>query len=792
MDVKLIYFLYRALQLAGSPFIVLYFLLRVFRNRRYLGHFGQRLGFLPHHCKQTASGSIWLHAVSVGEVLSSMELLRRLRAAFPSAPLFVSTTTLAGRALADEKLRTLADGIFYSPFDFCFAVRRVLRTIRPAVVIVAETEIWPNLYREAKRSGSGLLIVNARISDRALPRYLRFRWFFRRVLHWPDKILVQTDVSLRRYLELGAPPQRLGLGGNLKYDFEPRETQVPVAIRQFLEGVRPEQVLIAASTMPPADAEDPDEDGVVIQAFRELARTYSRLLLILVPRRPERFDVVARKLAETGVPFVRRSELGAGKRPIELPGILLLDSIGELSGLFALADVVFMGGTLPKRGGHNILEPAFFARPVVMGPHMENFPEIAAEFLASNACVEVPSAAALGAAVATLLGEAELRAKIGARARELAEAKRGATKKAVSEVEYLYWRFIPRFRPPFPVHQFCWLLSRLWWLGSSLKRWIDTARREWLRTPVISVGGVSMGGAGKTPFVLWLAGRLKQAGHEPAILTRGYRRRAPEKRTVLEAGASAPVARTGDEAQIFLRSGVGPVGICGNRAVTGRLIEERFRPGVFILDDGFQHWRLGRTLDIVVVDGLAPLGGVELCPLGRLREPLDALGRADAFVIARTERDRTYEGIRSELRSRNPRAPIFLSRVVPEFWTEYATDVRWEAAALPFSSVAAFCGLANPGSFWRTLDSLGYRPVSRWVFGDHHHYKPLELRRLAAQARAAGAEALLTTEKDLMNLCAHVDELIAPLKLCWLKIGLDVEREEELLSFIGKRVRTTR
>ena len=524
----------------------------------------------------------------------------------------------------------------------------------------------------------------------------------------------------------------------------------------------------------------------MIEAFRSLAQAHPRLLLILAPRRPERFDAAAAKLRASGIPFARRTKLGSGTPLFRLPGVLLLDSIGELGSLFALHSVVFMGGSLARRGGHNILEPAFFARPVVIGPHMENFPEIAAEFSAGAACMEIGGTEDLGPAVDRLLRDPERSSRLGEQARQLAEAKGGAADRATTVVLDLHSRALPRLRPPFPWHQFLWALSRLWRLGSAWKRRRDSARAAGLNTPVISVGGLSMGGSGKTPFVLWLAGKLKQAGCQPAILTRGYRRRAPERLTVAEAGASLPVARTGDEGQIFVRSGVAPVGIGADRAATGRAIEERFRPDVMILDDGFQHWRLRRDLDIVIVDGLDPLAGGEVFPLGRLREPPNALARADLFVISRTERGRSYQGIEAELRAHNPRAPVFQARVVPECWVDYESGETFSAGDLPVQRVAAFCGLANPASFRRTLAALGCRPVARWEPGDHHRYRPVELRRLAAEARSLGAEALLTTEKDVMNLCDHIGELIAPLRLFWLKIGLEVDGEGGLLQIVEK------
>ncbi|MEO8052189.1 MAG: glycosyltransferase N-terminal domain-containing protein, partial [Acidobacteriota bacterium] len=207
---------------------------------------------MPDSLQTTGSGAIWFHAVSVGEVLSLVELLRRLRAERPSVQLFVSTSTLAGRALAEQKLADLADGVFFAPMDYRSIVRRVLRQLRPSLVVVLETEIWPNLYREAKRSGASLLIVNGRISDCALPRYQRWSWFFRHALAQPDAILVQTEEDARRYAIAGAPPERVQIGGNLKYDFAPPASGIAPDIKAFLSQTGAKSVFIAASTMPPA------------------------------------------------------------------------------------------------------------------------------------------------------------------------------------------------------------------------------------------------------------------------------------------------------------------------------------------------------------------------------------------------------------------------------------------------------------------------------------------------------------------------------------------------------------
>lgn len=766
--------MYRLAEALGLPFLVVYFLLRGLRNPRYFRQFGQRLGFLPASYEQTGGGAIWLHAVSVGEVLSSMELLRRLRAEFPRTPLFVSVSTLAGKAAAQDKLGGLADGVFYAPLDYCWAVRRVLRKLRPRAVVIMETEIWPNLYREAKRAGCALVVVNGRISDRAAPRYRALRWFFRQVLAWPDAILAQTEVSGRRYLELGAPAGRVRVAGNLKYDFQPG--QAPEAVRDLLGRTGAKQVWIAASTMPPAWDGDPDEDEVAVEAFNALARTHPELLLLLAPRRPERFSTAAELLSRKRLPFLRRSELRAGAL-LPLPGVLLLDTIGELSTLFGLGDVVFMGGTLAHRGGHNILEPAFFQRAIVVGPHLENFPEIARKFAAGGGLCAIGDAGELREAVAKLLEDGELRARLGAKAGELAESERGATARAVAEIARQYAPAVPAFRPAQPLHALLWPLSRLWLIGGWWKRRRASARRVRLKTPVISVGGLTAGGTGKTPFVLWLAERLKAEGRQPAILTRGYRRRAAEKHTILAPGEQAPVSRSGDEAQSYLRAAVGPVGISADRAGAGRLIEERFQPDVFLLDDGFQHGQLERSLDIVLIDALDPFGGGEPIPLGRLRERISALRRADIVVVTRVEEGQGLDGIEAVIRRHNPAAPIFKARVAADGWEPRA----------PEGPVGAFCGLGNPGAFWRTLDGLGIGPVFQRAFRDHHRYTVGELRQMAGEALARGAGMLVTTEKDRMNLPDGWGEAVQPLEVVWLKVRLEVEGGEGLVGNLRDR-----
>jgi len=835
LKIRGIYFLYRALQAVALPALLFYFLVRGLRNRLYWRSLPQRFGFLPRSFRQTGPGAIWLHAVSVGEVLACIELLRCLRAEFPCTALFVSTSTLAGRAIAGEKLASLAHGVFYAPVDYVFAVRLVLRALRPSVLLIAETEIWPNLIREAKRTGAGVAIVNARISDRALPRNVRFRWFFQAALAGVDSILAQSGEMRDRFLALGATAGSVRIGGNLKFDFDARPADPGSPVPAFLNRLRPHTVWIAASTMAPADSGDVDEDDVVLAAFQQLAARHAGLLLILAPRKPERFDVAAGKLEAAGIGYVRRSSLGEKEADGEkrscapLPCVLLLDSIGELSGLFALADVVFIGGTLARRGGHNILEPALFGKPVIAGPHMENFQAIAGEFRAAGAYLEIggpqwgeppcPPSSGLGPpdgmsrvndlrqggaggsacrqvysqlladAVERLLEDPELARETGERALACAERRRGAAAASLAEARELHARGVPRYRPAQPWFALAWRLSKLWEWGARRKRARDLKLQRKLAVPAVSVGNLSMGGTGKTPCVLLLAELLKERGRAPGILTRGYARGSPRQRLAIAPGASVSASSAGDEPRIFVRSGLAPVGVGSDRFETGQLLLREFPVDTLLLDDGFQHARLERDVDIVLIDALEPFGRGGVFPLGRLREPPASLGRAHIIVITRSAFSDLGDAVEREARRWNPRAPVFRAGVRPRAWVDHRTGARRGVEARPFDRAGVICGLGNPQSFRRTLERIGVEPVDWLEFEDHHRYRPNELRRVAQQFRALGATALAITEKDAVNLCESAGELVAPLEIYWLQVAMQIDREDEFLAEIERRMR---
>jgi tetraacyldisaccharide 4'-kinase len=752
---KSIFFLYRVLQAVLFPLVLLYFLLRCIRNPQYLSSLLERLGVLPREYQQTICGSIWFHAVSVGEVIAIAPLIDGAREMFPCAEIFVSTGTLSGYATAVQKLRA---HVFYAPVDYVFAVRHVLRTVRPGLLVVAETEIWPNLFRETARIGCGLVIVNGRISDQMAPRYARWKSLFRAVLAHADRIIVQSGAQRDRFLAAGASADRIVVGGNIKYDFTPLESSE--WLNDFAAGSK---IWIAASTS--ADHRVAEED-FVLDCFRQMPGWK----LVLAPRKPERFEEVAEKLKRTGIAFARRSK---GERTGE---ILLLDTIGELSGLFGMANVVFMGGTLVDRGGHNILEPAFFGKPIVAGPHMENFREIAEEFREKGAFVEVREPGELLAAVTSAAEDAAL----GPRAKACAEARRGAVNRALQEIASVYRGALPRYRRSLPGLIFLWPFAQLW----QMFRRRPVEEQTSLGSKVISIGNITAGGTGKTPLVLYVAQRLKERGYHSAILLRGHGRSSHHKQLLLEPGSEASVIHTGDEAQIFLRSGVAHVGVGADRVSTGRLLKEKYKIDAFVLDDGFQQFHLARDLDIVLIDAMNPFGDGELIPLGKLREPISAIRRASAFVITRTECNRPVAGIEKRLRECNPDAPIFRSKVAPEAWVNAATGETYPAGAIPFEKTLAFCGLGNPQSFWRTLDQIGIGSQERLEFSDHHRYTAREIRRMGMLVKALGLEALLTTQKDVVNLCELTGTTVAPAQILWLKIGLEIDDEAGFLRLL--------
>jgi 3-deoxy-D-manno-octulosonic-acid transferase len=435
--------------LMGVAVLVLapYWLVEGLRHGKYLSNLKERLGFsLPWLAKLALQrrGTIWIHAVSVGEALSGVTLARKLKQTYPERPLIVSTTTMTGQAVARERM-PFADAVIYFPLDSAFAVRRVLEAVQPSVVVVLETEIWPNFLREAKKRDVPVLFVGGRISERSFARYHKFlrafgfylQPFLRRVLSSAAAFLMQSEKDAERIRALGAPADRVRVAGNLKYDQAmPEVTPLSNWLAREAERAGRKPVIVAGSVVA-------TEEPLALIAFGTLQGEYPNALLVLAPRKPERFEAAAEFIDESHRKYLRRSQLQVGDAASSNGGIppdvsvVLLDSIGELASLYRVCDGAFVGGSLVPSGGHNILEPAAFGKVPVFGPSMENFAEMAARFVADGAAIQVDNPEDAGGAWIELLRAPEKMKKMGAAAQRLVEENRGATARAMEEISRL-------------------------------------------------------------------------------------------------------------------------------------------------------------------------------------------------------------------------------------------------------------------------------------------------------------------------------------------------------------------
>lgn len=435
------YFLYTLVTAAGIILLAPYVLVSGARRRKYLPSLSQRLGF-KYPPQLTAKGdpaspAIWLHTVSVGEVLAALPFARCLKERFPRWRLVISTTTATGQKLAQERM-PFADAVFYFPFDWNGPLRRAFKAVRPGVIVVLETEIWPNLLRRARKTGVPVVFVNGRLSDRSFRGFSRvintgggvLGNFLRRILNDATLYMVQSQQDASRLLALGAAPDRVLVTGSMKYDMAALPANAFVAwLQDELKRSQRSPVIVAGSVIT-------GEELPVLEAFAAIRQKWPQALLILAPRKPERFAAACGLIAQSGFQPIRRSELsldgisaGSLANAAGSPGsVLLLDTIGELAAVYSVADAVFVGGSLnPGSGGHNPLEPAAFAKPPVFGVSMDNFRDIVAALLTSGAAIQVDSAGELAAAWADLLENAPRRAQMGSAAREIVERNRGAT-----------------------------------------------------------------------------------------------------------------------------------------------------------------------------------------------------------------------------------------------------------------------------------------------------------------------------------------------------------------------------
>jgi 3-deoxy-D-manno-octulosonic-acid transferase len=414
-----VYLLYSVATLIALVALAPYFLYQALRHNKYVGSLGQRLGYLPVSFNLDAEESIWVHAVSVGEVLAARPIVVGLKARYPSLRVFLSTTTMSGQKLARSV--SDADAVFYFPFDFTFIVRKTLNLVKPRLFVMVETEIWPNLLRECRRRNVRTALVNGRISPRSFPRYRMIRPFMRRVLGDIDRFCVQSDESARRLGKLGADASRVTVTGSLKFDSLDPSTAPGRGRERVLRFFR---ISPARHDFEPVTTSKGEEEAV-IRAFNRVRTTQAgnNALLILSARHPERFGPTTAAADAAGLRVrTRRGHVLASPDT----QVFVLDTIGELVGFFGGADVAFVGGSLCEVGGHNVLEPAAMAVPSIVGPHTFNFADVTRRLVDAGAVLQVPDAAAVANAVVELLADTPRRFAMGAAGRKQVAQLSGA------------------------------------------------------------------------------------------------------------------------------------------------------------------------------------------------------------------------------------------------------------------------------------------------------------------------------------------------------------------------------
>ena len=404
-----------------------YWLFRMAWSGRYRHGLGQRLGLISPGLRKFVGehSTIWIHAVSVGEVIAASRLIERMQALDPNLRMVISTTTRTGQKLAQERFDPMLTNdstppptrVFYYPLDFAWIVRRYLKALKPRALVLVESELWPRMLVEAQRAGIPVIVVNGRISNRSLPRYRALRNLWRPLLRKLTLVLAQSEEDRQRFVDIGVPAEKARSAGNLKYDVR-AAVELPITCELRAHLPQPGKAIVAGSTLE-------GEEKFLLDAFRELLPDIPQLTMILAPRHPERFRSVEKSITDAGLPLIRRSDWMQQPGAIAPGSVFLLDTVGELASVYSLASVAFVGGSLIPAGGHNPLEPAQFAVPVVMGPYTENFRGMVAALLEQEA-IRVTPPERLYPALQELLTSSDA-LSMGTHARRVFEEQAGAS-----------------------------------------------------------------------------------------------------------------------------------------------------------------------------------------------------------------------------------------------------------------------------------------------------------------------------------------------------------------------------
>lgn len=816
--------------------VIPYYVYRSFIEEEFLKRFRQSMGFFRDEEIVTVAGrnAIWIHGASVGEIVATSPLVKEIRKAFPDVPIIVSAVTTGGYAMA-KQIVPEANAVIFFPLDLPFVTGMVVERIRPRIFMPVETELWPNFLRDINRRGIPVMMVNGRISDNSVKTYKYLYSILTDMLNSVGRFCMQSSLDAEYIKRLGADPEKIVVTGNTKFD----QTYAEVTLEDknvFLQqlGIKDNgPIIVAGST-------HPKEEKYLLQALKQIKEKFPNACLVIAPRKTNRIGEIKSLCKSFGFECGLRSELlekQEDKR--EFYPVILIDTIGELGRIYAIGDVVYVGGSLIKHGGHNILEPAAHSKPIIVGPNMYNFKDSYALLSNYGACVTVYNEKDLSACLLKILSDDELRLKMGQASYDVIESNKGASVRSISylkeilaggkersfvrnykinnwstievktigkKIEFYLYQVIHGNVKDFR-DMVCLTLLRflsfVYKFALKLKLMfynIGIYKAKKLPCVVISLGNITLGGTGKTPTAKALATMIKNKGYKVVVLNRGYRAHWDKPVGVVSDGKKIYMTayEAGDEAYLLAKQLPGiPVVIGKDRAISGEYVVKNMDVDVVIMDDGYQHWQLARDLDIVLIDTLNIFGNGYLLPRGTLREPLSHLNRAGMFLLTKVDQSSDYakKYIRGILKENNSVAPIVESvHLAQSFieitdWDKGLVDKTKSFEQMQDKTVIAFSAIGNPISFEQTVDNLGVKLVESIRYPDHYDYGMREMQYVLERAVKQGVYAIVITEKDAVKIPREFIYMkrACPLYVLCIEVNFDDEQnlfEETVLKVL--------
>ena len=828
----MMYILYNILGLLAFFVLILPFsVYRLVTEKGFSARFRQSLGLIRREEIANVSNTdcIWIHGASVGEIVATSPIVKEIKKIMPERKVLVSAFTVPGYNMASQIISE-ADAIIYFPLDLAWVAESVVRRVHPGIFMPVETELWPNFLRALRERNIPVMMVNGRISERSVKTYQYLFGIWHDMLRTVSRFCMQSSIDANYITHLGADPQKIFVTGNTKFDQTYAEVTPEDLANYKMElglGEDAFPVILAGSTHAP-------EEQYVLTAFSELHKKYPKARLIMALRFNNRVDEIRRLCDKFGYQAGLRSKLKdmSGPRP-EYP-VVLIDTIGELGRIYSVGDLVFVGGSLMNHGGHNVLEPAAHAKPIVVGPSMQNFKDSYSLLSKAGALRTVQDAGGLTKTFLEIAGNDALRRQMGEASLQVIRENRGAALNTMhyledllekASVPHAYTKEYPvntrnfndagggglkhsaaivqyifhmAHAPERPWYAFILLgflrgLSYLYGFGARVNLWLYEAgflSRRKLNCCVISIGNITVGGTGKTPTAQRVAKMIKNLGYRVVILNRGYRSHWDKPLGVVSDGRKIFMTsyEAGDEAYLMAKMMPGvPVVIGKNRDVTGSYAVEKLNAEVIIMDDGYQHWQLERDLDIVLVDTLNLFGNGNLLPRGILREPLSHLNRADLFLFTKSDQSSqlTRSSLTENIRQYNTKAPIVESIHHAKEFVEIADWYKGiQQNPLPLEElkgkrVMVFSAIGNPSSFEQNVSGCGLDIVEAIRYPDHHDYGMLEMQYIGERASKLKADALITTGKDAVKIPTEFIYFNRDIPLYVMNMDIMITRNEE-------------